>query len=223
MRLRTRVGSYCWVLARGLAVRGPDRVAYRMAGSLTDITERVQSTQQLEHDAFHDSLTGLPNRALLLDRLSQAMERAHRNSQYHYAVLFMDLDGFKAVNDHLGHAAGDRLLIEIARRLKQTLRSCDTLARLGGDEFVALIEETNGPADGTIVAERFLEQFQAPFELDGKPMCTSASIGIVAGSGQYEGAEKILRDADVAMYQAKSAGKARFELFSGSFSAGLTA
>lgn len=208
--------GYRWFLTRGLAVRDEDGVAYRMAGSLSDVTERKVAEQQLLHDALHDHLTSLPNRSLLLERLGRVIERAHRNESLIYAVLFLDLDQFKVVNDSLGHQAGDRLLIEIGQRLEKLLRSSDTLARLGGDEFVVLLEDLASAEAAWAVAERIQEELLRPFEINGQLLVSSASIGIVIGPSESERPEDILRDADIAMYRAKAGGKARYALFDSS-------
>src|SRR5207302_8595637 len=130
-----------WVLVRGLAVRDAAEQVYRLAGSMTDITERKEAEEKLLHDALHDALTGLPNRALLLDRLAHALARLQRRPDALFAVLFLDVDRFKNVNDSLGHMIGDQLLVAIARRLESVVSASDTVARLGGDEFVILLED----------------------------------------------------------------------------------
>ncbi|MDX1436275.1 MAG: diguanylate cyclase, partial [Anaerolineales bacterium] len=212
-RIQHMDGSYLWVLTRGLAVRDLEGRAYRMAGSQTDITERKKAEEQLLHDAFHDSLTGLPNRALFIDRVGRAIERAKRLGNYRFAVLFLDLDRFKVINDSLGHSVGDQLLIGIARRLELFLRSIDTVARLGGDEFVILLEDIDSVNDTSRVAHRILEELALPFYLDDQKVYTTVSIGIVHSTPSFERPEDILRDADIAMYRAKSLGRARFEIF----------
>lgn len=215
-RIRCGENSYRWFLIRGLAVRKENGEAYRMAGSLTDISARKMVEEQLQHDALHDQLTGLPNRSLLLDRLGRVMERARRNPGLVYAVLFLDLDRFKVVNDSLGHQAGDQLLIALARRLGRLLRSADTLARIGGDEFVILLEEISAAEMALRVADRIQEELAQPFEIAGQQLFTSASIGIVIGPSGYEQPGDVLRDADIAMYHAKGGGKARYALFDSS-------
>ena len=160
------------------------------------------------HQALHDSLTGLPNRALFLDRLTHALRR--RGDAGRVGVLFCDLDRFKTVNDSLGHAAGDELLVEVAQRLGGCLRGADTAARLGGDEFAILIEDIRNPREATAVADRVIEALRAPFELHGREVLVTASLGVVCGSGA---GEELLRNADVAMYRAKAAGKGRWALF----------
>ena len=177
-----------------------------------DITERKELEAALSHQAFHDSLTKLPNRALLKDRIDHAAARAQRR-QRALAVLLLDLDGFKAVNDTLGHAAGDTLLTAVADRLVDCVRPTDTCARLGGDEFAVLLEDLASPNDWQVVANRMLESLRTPFHIDGKDMFVRASVGVAMRGEGGEDADELLRNADVAMYMAKSQGKNRFELF----------
>jgi diguanylate cyclase (GGDEF)-like protein len=169
--------------------------------------------KQLIHDALHDSLTGLPNRALFMKRLEQELKRCKQYDNCGFAVLFLDLDRFKIVNDSVGHLIGDRLLIEIARRLEVCLRGTDTVARLGGDEFTILLEEIRDIQEATVVANRIYQSLNLPFHIDGYELFTSASIGIALSSNGYEKPEDILRDADLSMYSAKEQGKARYEVF----------
>jgi diguanylate cyclase (GGDEF)-like protein/PAS domain S-box-containing protein len=216
-RMLHRDGSYRWMLCRGLAVREKNGVAYRMAGSQTDISDRKIAEEQLFYDAFHDPLTGLPNRSLFMDRLSIAIARLRRQPEYQFAVLFLDLDRFKIVNDSLGHVVGDQLLSAIARRLELCLRSGDTVARLGGDEFVILLDEINDISDSTEIADRIQMELRAPFNLDGHQVVVTASIGITLGgishSDRCYWPGNLLRDADIALYQAKAMGKARYQVF----------
>jgi diguanylate cyclase (GGDEF)-like protein/PAS domain S-box-containing protein len=212
-RLRGRDGAYRWMLSRGVAVRGADGQPARMAGSQTDISKRKQDEQQLLHDAFHDAMTELPNRALFMDRLRNAIRRAKRSEAYRLAVVFLDVDRFKIVNDSLGHTAGDELLKAIARRLEGCLRPGDTVARFGGDEFTMLLEDIGHAGQATRVAERVQMELAVPFRLQGQELFATASMGIAyAGSG-YTRPEDLLRDADNAMYRAKSLGRARYEVF----------
>ena len=192
---------------RGLAVWDQTGRATRLVGSQTDITERKLAEQRLLYDAMHDHLTGLANRARFMDRLSHAIARARRSKNPLFAVLFLDLDRFKLVNDSLGHLAGDQLLVGIAHRLERCLRPGDTLARLGGDEFTILLEELSGPTSVIIVAERILRLLEEPFFLSGQDVFSSASIGIALNNRSYQRAEDLLRDADIAMHQAKARGK----------------
>jgi diguanylate cyclase (GGDEF)-like protein/PAS domain S-box-containing protein len=212
-RMRHRNGTYRWILSRGFAVRDSFGKAYRMAGSQTDITERKQAEHQLVHHALHDNLTGLANRALFMDRLQQAIGRSKRLAGYRFAVLFMDLDRFKVLNDSLGHVVGDQLLISIARRLEACLRSVDTIARLGGDEFTILLEGIHDTEDACFLAERIHLSLQTPFNLSGQEVFTSASIGIAMSETEYDRPEELLRNADTAMYRAKTLGRSRHALF----------
>ena len=183
----------------------------RMVGTVHDVTERKALEEQLQHQAMHDPLTGLPNRVLFTDRLRQALTRARRRDG-EVAVLFMDLDNFKVVNDSLGHKAGDRLLVAASKRISTLLRPEDTVARIGGDEFVFLLEDTG--AQGALrVAERILKRLQEPFSLGRRRLVVTASIGVATGGGDGKYAADLLRDADLAMYRAKRAGKARHAVF----------
>ena len=212
-RIQHRDGSYRWMLARGTAVRDHTGRATRVVGSQTDVTDRRQAEQRLQHDALHDALTGLPNRVLFLDRLAQAILRAQRSQPTSCAaVLFLDLDRFKLVNDSLGHHVGDRLLIAVARRLESALRPGDTVARLGGDEFTILLDNVCDAREATLIAERVQHTLQDPFHLDGRELVVAASIGIALADPDADPAD-VMRDADVAMYRAKADGKGRHAVF----------
>ena len=178
-----------------------------------DITERRRAEEQLLHDAFHDSLTGLPNRALFIDHLKLAVNHCRRRKGYLFAVLFIDLDRFKIINDSLGHMAGDEFLKAIARRLEVCLRDGDTIARLGGDEFTILLDGIKDYSDAQRVAERVQEVLEQPFDLLGRELFVTASIGIKYSSNGEEQPEDLLRDADTAMYCAKALGKAQYQEF----------
>ena len=178
-----------------------------------DVTSRKRYEEKLSYVAFHDELTKLPNRALFLDRLAHIMERSSRNKSLSFAVLFLDLDRFKDVNDSLGHAAGDRFLIEVASRLESSIRGIDTVARLGGDEFVILLEEIKTIHEVTELCSRILDRLSYPILLDGNEIVVSGSIGVVASNLDYHKPEEYLRDADIAMYRAKDQGRSRFEIF----------
>jgi diguanylate cyclase (GGDEF)-like protein len=201
------------MLSRGLAVRDGNGSATRIAGSMTDITERKLAVDRLTHDAFHDALTQLPNRALFMDRLQRAIEVQRRHPESFFAVLFLDLDRFKLVNDSLGHVVGDELLLAVARRLTETMRSSDTVARLGGDEFAVLIESVEHVADTVRAARRIEDALAEPFQLGGHELFTTVSIGIAVSTTGYRDPQDVLRDADIAMYRAKARGKARHEVF----------
>jgi diguanylate cyclase (GGDEF)-like protein/PAS domain S-box-containing protein len=206
-------GGVRWILCRGLAVRGPEGKPHRIAGSLTDITDHKAAEGRLRHAALHDTLTGLANRALLMDRLDHAIQRSRRDPSKSFAVLFLDLDRFKLVNDSLGHLVGDLLLKEVAQRLSSTLREVDTVARLGGDEFVVILEGIENISGAKRAAERIHEALSEPFYLDRHEVYTSSSIGIALGTRPHTRPEEMLRDADLALYQAKSLGGGRYTLF----------
>ncbi len=212
-RIRHKDGSYRWMLCKGVAVRDLSGNAYRIAGSQTDITEQRAAQEQLLHDAFHDGLTDLPNRALFMNRLKHAINTAQRHPDYLYAVLFLDLDRFKVINDSLGHLAGDKLLLVVSQRLLDFLRPTDTVARLGGDEFAILLEDIRDYGDAITIAQRIITELPLPILIAGQETFTTASIGIAFSSEDYERPEQLLRDADLAMYQAKANGKARYEIF----------
>ncbi len=220
-RIRHQDGSYRWVISRGLAIRDADGRATRMAGSQTDTTARKNAEQQLIYDAFHDALTGLPNRALFMDRLEHVIASARRHPDYLYAVLFIDLDRFKVINDSMGHVVGDRLLTAVGDRLKACLRPGDTVARLGGDEFAILLENIEDSADAEEIARRIEVSLGPPHAIDGHEIFSSQSIGIALRSDRYDWPEQILRDADIAMYEAKAAGGSRHEFFDSAMHAGI--
>ncbi|MBF0482353.1 MAG: EAL domain-containing protein [Desulfovibrionaceae bacterium] len=185
----------------------------KVAAVFEDVTEQRRAETILAHRTFHDPLTGLPNRSLCLDRINRAMERARRRQNYTYAVMFLDLDRFKLVNDSLGHATGDKLLRFVAEELKGFLRNLDTLARIGGDEFVILLEEIKYPAEAIIVARRIKDFFLKPVHIDGHAIYVTASIGIVLGPADYEHSEDLLRNANLAMNAARRLGGSRFKVF----------
>ena len=230
-RMRHKNGAWRVLESTASLVREPSGKPTNLVVVNRDITERKRMEEALQHNAFHDCLTELPNRALFLDRLGRAFSRAKRHPEYKFAVLFVDVDDFKKVNDSLGHSVGDEILIDIAQRLTGCLRKDDTvsrqtsdelkdpggnrtLARFGGDEFTVLIEDIRDASDAIRVATRIQQILAAtPFCLGGHEVFTSASIGIALSSGSYERAEDLLRDADIAMYRAKASGKARCQVF----------
>lgn len=204
-RIRHADGSYRWMLCRALAVWNDDNVAHRMAGSLTDITEGKVA----------DALTGLPNRVLFRERLDRCVGKSKRHKNFHFALLYLDLDNFKLVNDSLGHEAGDRLLVAIARRLESALRESDSfVSRLGGDEFSILIEGLNSVDDAKLVATRIIESISTPISLGaGREVYASVSVGISTSWGQFGDGAELIQHADTAMYEAKEQGKSCFRVF----------
>lgn len=224
-RMRRADGAWAWIMAAGSVIDWePGGTPRRMAGIHLDITQRKQLEQRLADAALTDMLTGLPNRAALQARLAQCSARALRDREYRYAVLFMDFDRFKQVNDSLGHEAGDELLRQIAERLRTTLRTGDdvarldssghTAARLGGDEFVALLEPLHRLEDATSVAQRLLDALALPYSVSGQELCSTVSIGIVTSERDDCDPVHLLRDADMAMYEAKRRGRGQYVVFS---------
>ncbi len=184
-----------------------------LSAFVRDITERKRLEEELRHQAFHDALTGLPNRAFFLKLINRELALQARDQSHQFALLFIDLDGFKLVNDSLGHEAGDALLIEIARRLSACLRTTDVAARLGGDEFTILASQLMSQDDAIVLAERISEAMRQPFAIGTHEVVPSGSIGILLSNPAYDTADQMMRDADAAMYRAKERGKARYEIF----------
>src|SRR5436305_1704316 len=211
-RLRHRDGSWRVIESTASNLLGQPAVAGLVLNS-HDITDRKRAEEKLLHDALHDELTGLPNRALFMDRLRQSMDRSHREPERLTAVLFLDLDRFKIVNDSLGHLVGDDLLVQIAGSLAAVLRPADTISRMGGDEFAILIEGGRDVSDAVRVAERIHDRLTAPILLGSQELFATASIGIAVHTPEYERPEDLLRDADTAMYRAKAQGRACHVVF----------
>jgi diguanylate cyclase (GGDEF)-like protein/PAS domain S-box-containing protein len=213
-RLIAKDGSVVWVREEAVETRNDAGERQYWQGVIFDITERKNLEEELQHRAFHDTLTGLPNRALFSDRLGHAVDRTRRDAG-EIAVLLMDLDDFKVVNDSLGHSAGDELLVDVGERLLTSLRAGDTAARLGGDEFAVLLENMSDLSEAERVAERIGDTLRPPFAVGERETLVTASIGIAFGgtAAANKGPEELMRDADVAMYRAKRSGKARYALF----------
>jgi diguanylate cyclase (GGDEF)-like protein/PAS domain S-box-containing protein len=211
-RMRHADGSWLWILCRGLAIRDSDGTPTRMAGSIADITQRHAAEDRLRHDALHDPLTGVPNRALLVDRLEQTLQRSKRDPAAGCAVLFLDLDRFKLINDSLSHITGDQLLVAIAARLSSILRTGDTVARLGGDEFTVLLDNIQTEAAAAAKAQEICDVLQHPFSIAGQQLFAQASVGICL-TGSEMSVSDVLRNADIAMYDAKRRGGGTFAIF----------
>jgi len=212
-RTRQKSGNYIWFETLIKPILNAQSEVVQIQATSRDVTERIQVQEQLKYDALHDSLTGLPNRNLLIDRLALALQRSHQTKNHHFAVLFIDLDRFKVINDSLGHLVGDRLLVAVARTLKSVLRATDLAARLGGDEFVMVLDDLSDLQAAIHAAQRLLLALRMPWPIEGREVYMSASIGIVFGSRHYQEAVHLLRDADIAMYRAKQKGRDRYEVF----------
>lgn len=212
-RMRHKSGHYVWVRDEAVFVPSDDGTDGVWQGVLMDITHRKVLEDQLVHQAFHDPLTGLANRSLFSDRVQHALSHRHRQDASPLAVLFIDLDDFKTVNDSLGHATGDQLLRAVASRLEGALRLSDTAARLGGDEFAVLVEDMTGLESAERVAERVVEAIDRPFQLQGREISIKPSIGIAVTEDRETGVDELLRNADLAMYMAKRGGKNRYAMY----------
>jgi PAS domain S-box-containing protein len=230
-RIRHKNGEWLFIESSASAVRNEKGEVEKLVIVNRDITERKRAEHKLEHNALHDGLTDLPNRPLFLKRLQRACDRAARDAFYKFAVLFVDIDGFKVFNDTMGHRVGDELILDIGQRLANCLRFEDTLsrvagkqmgdghegdevlARLGGDEFTILVGSIRDPSDAMRVAKRIQDALAEPFSIQRREVFTSASIGISLSATPYDHAEDLLRDADIAMFRAKTLGKSRCEFF----------
>ena len=227
-RMRHKDGSWRTLESTASPIHNAEQGIEGLVIVNRDISERKRAEAMLEHSAFYDGLTDLPNRVLLLDRLQRALLWARRHSDYRFALLYIDIDGFKVLNDSLGHSAGDELLVLVAKRLTLNFRETDTLARslspdarkiqdglarLGGDEFTVLLEDVFSPSDAIRVAQRIQSKLSAPFQIKGQEIVVTVSIGIACGATSYSESEDLLRDAEIAMYRAKQSGKARWEVF----------
>ncbi|WP_197024660.1 EAL domain-containing protein [Cellulomonas sp. KRMCY2] len=216
IEIEYRAGSpargYRWLLCRGLSVGPTDGPVERLVGSFSDIDQRKELEEQLRLGALYDSVTGLPNRRLFLDRLAAAVRQLERHPTSRFAVVFLDLDGFKLVNDSLGHLMGDELLRTVAERLSADLRSVDTAARFGGDEFAVLLVDPI-PDEVLVIAQRIQRRIAAPVRLDGQDVFVTASVGITTSESGYGDAEDVLRDADLAMYHSKETERGTASVF----------
>ena len=216
-RIRHFSDNYLWMMAKGLAIRTSRGRAARFAGSQTDVSERKSNEEQMIYDALHDTLTCIPNRTLLLDRIRQSLIRRKRYPKTSFAIIFIDLDRFRLVNESLGHIHGDELLQLISARLKETIPIGDTVARLGGDEFSILLQDIDNVRDVEVIAKDIQNLFSKPFFLGDREVFASASMGIAHSDNDYKTPEEILRDAELAMYRAKREGKSQSIVFQPQF------
>ncbi len=212
-RVKTKAGEYIWLESLVKPIINSLGKIIHIQSTSRNINDRIKIQTRLQHDAVHDQLTGLPNRNLLMERLSLALREKKYNSQFQFAVLFFDLDNFKVINDSLGHLVGDRLLIQVAKILQQFIDNKDLAARFGGDEFVILLEDINGMKQVVNIIQQILNTLELPFNLINRQVFTSASIGVVIANHHHQSGQDILRDADIAMYQAKKRGKNRYAVF----------
>lgn len=214
VKLKRKDGTVLDCLKTATVQRANDGTIVGYQGIIHDISARKRSEEQLAYSAFHDPLTGVPNRSLFMDRLERLVRAAKRRQNYRFGVLFLDLDRFKIVNDTMGHMVGDELLVAVARRLEGALRAEDTVARIGGDEFAIIIDSIRDAGDGTRVAERIIHELGMPFSIQGKDVHTGTSVGVALSyAGSNDTADSLLRDADAAMYRAKTSGRGRYEVF----------
>jgi diguanylate cyclase (GGDEF)-like protein/PAS domain S-box-containing protein len=212
-RIRHKSGNYVWFETLSKPIKDANDQIIKLQTTSRNITERIEAQQRLRYDALHDGLTGLPNRSLLTERLELAINRSRRFESYQYAVLFLDLDRFKVINDSLGHLVGDHLLTLVAQKLQEHIRDIDLVARLGGDEFVILLEDVTGIEKAIQVTERILEDLQSPLYINETEVVISTSVGIVLGTQSYHQPSTLIRDADIAMYRAKAEGRGSYKVF----------
>jgi diguanylate cyclase (GGDEF)-like protein/PAS domain S-box-containing protein len=212
-RIRRHDGGVRWVHGQAEVVRGEREEPLRIIGTVHDITEYKALQERLQYQAFHDPLTNLPNRRLFVDRLKVALGRTSRRKEHKVAILYMDLDDFKIVNDSLGHEVGDQLLVAVGQRLEGCLRAGDFAARLGGDEFTLLLEEISDAGDAEEIAERIIRELRAPLAIEGHLIFATTSIGIALSDAVGGGSGDLLRAADIALYRAKGKTKACYEVF----------
>ncbi|SMF39206.1 EAL domain-containing protein [Desulfovibrio gilichinskyi] len=213
LRLFRQDGLMRWVSLTGHQVFAEDGSSLGVRISLRDITKRKFMEKQLQYEALHDPLTGLANRTLCCDRITKCLERSHRRNNYYYAVIFMDLDRFKVINDSLGHNIGDKLLVEVSKRLLLSVRELDTVSRFGGDEFIVVLEELVKPREAISIVRRIREALSTPMLIDGHKISVAASYGIILSPSTYEKPEELIQNANVAMHQAKEAGRDKMKVF----------
>ena len=212
-RIQRKDGQEHWLSQVKFEVRVPDGRSLGLRCSLRDITSRKEMEIQLRHQALHDPLTDIANRNLLMDRIGRAMDRTRRHGSLHFAVIFLDLDRFKVINDSLGHLFGDTLLVDVSRRLQECVRAMDTVARFGGDEFVLLLEELEAPREAFSVVHRVLEALREPFIINGHEVQTTVSLGVVLDAQEGDAPQDLLQKANIAMYRAKESGRDRFDIY----------
>jgi diguanylate cyclase (GGDEF)-like protein len=204
VHVRNRIFSWCYQ---------PSALVGTVHLYATDVTDRKRAEEHLQKNAIEDALTGLPNRALLMDRLERSVDMLQRHGDYIFAVLLLDLDRFKVINESMGHAQGDRVLVEVTHRLRSCVKQSDSIARTGGDEFVILLEDISSPTDASRVAERIQEELSRPFRVNDQDVYVSASMGIIVATDVVDDPDNLLRDAETAMYRSKSEGKERYTVF----------